>query len=96
MPIETAERIYAFFPLVAILIAAGVFWHPQRNYASDDVFAHPESLTENQLRNIVGFGRMVMKNSPPHSARWKQADRRERAAMAELDRRGRPMPSRRR
>ena len=96
MPIETAERIYSFVPFILLLIAGVVFLHLRSNYARDDVFSRPQSLSEHQLKNIVGFGRMVMKNSSPLSARWTEADRRETAAVAELARRGRPMRPRRR
>lgn len=91
----TFEQIYPFFGPIFILIACTLLLFLYRNYARDELFTRPASLGTGQLRNIVAFGRMVMKNSYPLSARYKEAVSRTQAAQAELDRRGEGASTRR-
>jgi hypothetical protein len=87
MPIETAETIYKLSTLFALLVVAAAFWYMYRNYSRDEVLTRPEVLSRGQLKNVVGFARMVMKNSTPGSPRWADARHREQVAQGELDRR---------
>jgi hypothetical protein len=90
MPIETAETIYKLLTVSVLLLAGAVFWYLYRNYSRDEVLTRPEVMSRGQLKNVVGFARMVMKNSAPSSHRWADARRRELAARGELDRRSQP------
>ncbi len=79
----SAEAIYGFVPVILIVIAAGAFWYLHRN------FSRPQSLRRGQLKNVIGFARMTMKNAQPGTPRHEDAQRRHDEAQAELDRRWR-------
>jgi hypothetical protein len=85
----SAETIYGFVPVILIVIAAGAFWHLHRNFSRADVLSRPQSLRRGQLKNVIGFARMTMKNTQPGTPRHEDAQRRHDAAQAELDRRSR-------
>jgi hypothetical protein len=85
----TAETIYSFVPVILIVIAAGAFWHLYRNFSRAEVLSRPGSLSRGQLKNVIGFARMTMKNTRPGTPRHEDAQRRHDAAQAELDRRSR-------
>ena len=85
----SAETIYSFVPVILIVIAGGVFWHLHRNFSRAEVLSRPQSLGRGQLKNVVGFARMTMKNTKPGTPRHEDAKRRHDSAQAELDRRSR-------
>ena len=79
--------MYGIIQILVPLVGLGALWYLYRNFSSGDVFTRPQALSDGQLKNIVAFSRMMMKNSSPGSSRHEDAKRRHDAAQAELDRR---------
>ncbi len=82
-----AETLYTLVQILVAATAIAVLWYLYRNFIGADVLSNPEVLTKGQLRNVVGFAHMTMKNSAPGSDKYEDARRRYEAARAELDRR---------
>jgi hypothetical protein len=85
MPIETAETIYILLQVFVLLSAVVVLWYLYRNYSRDEVLSRPEVSSRGQLKNVVAFANVIMKNSTPSSPHWADAICRQHGPSHSID-----------